>query len=352
MHDWLTVEPKFLGPAVSRTYGDAEFPFLAVGILDANRRLTVSTMTVSRSHKVCSQCSLSLFQKKTRPLAAPINDELSPVRCRGTPVFELLGSTEDFGVRPKPYKGQRRVIRAAIEKQQVRLEVTVAESLPVADEGMVFVRNRKRLATLLCDFSLLFLASFIAATVFEFGTRTTMVHVRMENRLKAKATKALSAMGLSISDLVRITLTRVAEEQAVPFEVRMATFQSSELSSAMTRRRSMRFWLQSCRLWLKTGLMRYKVSHRMVRNAFRPKRASHPKTTGLAARINDERALVRCSGAHSFYRFSFFSTSSAVRDVHSVGWSCSMLQLEVLTSSKSRCGFGKNALKQSARPSS
>ncbi len=48
-----------------------------------------------------------------------------------------------------------------------------------------------------------------------------MVHVRMENRLKTKASKALSAMGLSISDLVRITLTRVAEEQAVPFEVRV-----------------------------------------------------------------------------------------------------------------------------------
>lgn len=50
---------------------------------------------------------------------------------------------------------------------------------------------------------------------------TTMVHVRMEQGLKKKATKALAAMGLSISDLVRITLTRVAEEQAVPFEVRV-----------------------------------------------------------------------------------------------------------------------------------
>lgn len=50
---------------------------------------------------------------------------------------------------------------------------------------------------------------------------TTMVHVRMEQGLKKKATKALSAMGLSISDLVRITLTRVAEEQALPFEVRV-----------------------------------------------------------------------------------------------------------------------------------
>ena len=63
---------------------------------------------------------------------------------------------------------------------------------------------------------------------------TTMVHVRMQNSLKNKATKALSAMGLSISDLVRITLTRVAEEQAVPFEVRVP---NSKTVSAMNEAR-------------------------------------------------------------------------------------------------------------------
>lgn len=52
-------------------------------------------------------------------------------------------------------------------------------------------------------------------------TTTTMVHVRMEAGIKKKATKALAAMGLSVSDLVRMTLTRVAQEQAVPFEVRV-----------------------------------------------------------------------------------------------------------------------------------
>jgi DNA-damage-inducible protein J len=50
---------------------------------------------------------------------------------------------------------------------------------------------------------------------------TTMVHVRMEKKLKARATKALAAMGLSVSDLVRVTLTRVAAEQALPFDVRV-----------------------------------------------------------------------------------------------------------------------------------
>ncbi len=50
---------------------------------------------------------------------------------------------------------------------------------------------------------------------------TAMVHVRIEKQLKAKATKALAAMGLSVSDATRLLLTRVAAEQALPFEVRV-----------------------------------------------------------------------------------------------------------------------------------
>lgn len=48
---------------------------------------------------------------------------------------------------------------------------------------------------------------------------TEMVHVRIDKRVKARATKALSAMGLSVSDAVRVLLTRVATEKALPFEV-------------------------------------------------------------------------------------------------------------------------------------
>jgi DNA-damage-inducible protein J len=49
---------------------------------------------------------------------------------------------------------------------------------------------------------------------------TTMVHVRVDERVKARAAKALAAMGLSVSDAVRVMLTRVAAERALPFEVR------------------------------------------------------------------------------------------------------------------------------------
>jgi DNA-damage-inducible protein J len=47
---------------------------------------------------------------------------------------------------------------------------------------------------------------------------TEMVHVRIDKRTKARAAKA--AMGLSVSDAVRVLLTRVAAEKALPFEVK------------------------------------------------------------------------------------------------------------------------------------
>lgn len=50
---------------------------------------------------------------------------------------------------------------------------------------------------------------------------TTMVHVRIDERVKARAAKALAAMGLSISDAVRMLLTRVATEKALPFNVQV-----------------------------------------------------------------------------------------------------------------------------------
>jgi DNA-damage-inducible protein J len=48
----------------------------------------------------------------------------------------------------------------------------------------------------------------------------SVVHVRVDERVKAKATKALAAMGLSVSDAVRVLLTRVAADKALPFEVK------------------------------------------------------------------------------------------------------------------------------------
>jgi DNA-damage-inducible protein J len=50
---------------------------------------------------------------------------------------------------------------------------------------------------------------------------TTVVHVRLDGKVKAKAERALEEMGLTVSDAVRVLLTRIAAEQALPFEVRV-----------------------------------------------------------------------------------------------------------------------------------
>ena len=50
---------------------------------------------------------------------------------------------------------------------------------------------------------------------------TTMVHVRVDEKTKLRAAKTLSAMGISVSDAVRMLLVRVAAEQALPFAVKV-----------------------------------------------------------------------------------------------------------------------------------
>lgn len=46
---------------------------------------------------------------------------------------------------------------------------------------------------------------------------TTMIHVRLDDSLKKDASTALEAMGLSLSDAIRVFLTRVAADQKFPF---------------------------------------------------------------------------------------------------------------------------------------
>lgn len=50
---------------------------------------------------------------------------------------------------------------------------------------------------------------------------TSMLHVRIDDDLKAKATETLSAMGLSASDAVRMLFHRIVAEQAFPLELKV-----------------------------------------------------------------------------------------------------------------------------------
>ena len=49
---------------------------------------------------------------------------------------------------------------------------------------------------------------------------STMVHIRVDEQLKAQATQTLASMGLTVSDAVRLLLTRVVADQELPFAIR------------------------------------------------------------------------------------------------------------------------------------
>lgn len=55
---------------------------------------------------------------------------------------------------------------------------------------------------------------------------TAMLHIRIDEETKLQAQQTLKLMGLSVSDAVRIFLTRVVVEQAIPFEVRVPNAQT------------------------------------------------------------------------------------------------------------------------------
>jgi DNA-damage-inducible protein J len=52
------------------------------------------------------------------------------------------------------------------------------------------------------------------------GAHSSMLHVRIDNEVKAKAIAALEAMGLSASDAVRLLFHRIAVDQAFPLELK------------------------------------------------------------------------------------------------------------------------------------
>jgi DNA-damage-inducible protein J len=64
---------------------------------------------------------------------------------------------------------------------------------------------------------------------------SSMVHIRVDGEVKEQAAEALATMGLTVSDAVRILLTRIAAEKAMPFEVRVPNRATLEAMKAGDR---------------------------------------------------------------------------------------------------------------------
>jgi len=75
-------------------------------------------------------------------------------------------------------------------------------------------------------------------------THTSMLHIRVDDDTKEQATLALTAMGLSVSDAVRLFLRRVVVDQAFPLELKVPnaeTIAAMEESRALMAKRRARF---------------------------------------------------------------------------------------------------------------
>lgn len=73
---------------------------------------------------------------------------------------------------------------------------------------------------------------------------TAFVRARIDERLKDEAAAVLAEMGLTVSDVVRMTLTRVVKDRALPFELKVPngeTRAAIEESRAMMKARRARF---------------------------------------------------------------------------------------------------------------
>ena len=66
--------------------------------------------------------------------------------------------------------------------------------------------------------------------------QTSMLHIRVDDDIKEQATAALTTMGLSVSDAVRLFLRRVVVDQAFPLELKVP---NAETQAAMEESRAM-----------------------------------------------------------------------------------------------------------------
>lgn len=74
--------------------------------------------------------------------------------------------------------------------------------------------------------------------------QSTMLHVRVDEEVKTQASEALAAMGLSVSDAVRILLKRVVDDQAFPLELKVPnarTRAAAQEARSMAKSRAARF---------------------------------------------------------------------------------------------------------------
>lgn len=73
------------------------------------------------------------------------------------------------------------------------------------------------------------------------ATADTYVRARIDTGTKERAADALEAMGLSISDAIRLLMLRVADEKRLPFEVRVPNAKTRKAMAELDESKGKRF---------------------------------------------------------------------------------------------------------------
>ena len=69
----------------------------------------------------------------------------------------------------------------------------------------------------------------------------TVVRARIDSETKERATAALEAMGLSVSDAIRLLMLRIADEQRLPFAVQVPNSMTAKALDELDSGRGKRF---------------------------------------------------------------------------------------------------------------
>ena len=72
-------------------------------------------------------------------------------------------------------------------------------------------------------------------------TADAVVRARIDTKTKDRAASALDAMGLSISDAIRLLMVRIAEERRFPFDVKVPNAMTRKALVELERGKGKRF---------------------------------------------------------------------------------------------------------------
>lgn len=73
------------------------------------------------------------------------------------------------------------------------------------------------------------------------STADTYVRARIDTNTKERAAEALEAMGLSISDAIRLLMLRIADERCLPFDVKVPNATTRKAIAELKAGRGKRF---------------------------------------------------------------------------------------------------------------